>query len=145
MRVYLRDRSQTIFTCCHTETEVADPTFHLTQSQCTDTGSTSPSADPAPGRAATGVPIFKSLVWLDPGKSRSKQDLNPGSSTLEADALTVRSMRQSKRGSTENIKTCQKLSKQNTSKPEYHINYTVLNSTMENSLKNFAWSPSLRS
>ena len=34
------------FTCCHTETEVADPTFHLTQSQYTDTGSTSPSTDP---------------------------------------------------------------------------------------------------
>ena len=33
-------------TCCHTETEVADPTFYLTQSQYTDTGPTSPSADP---------------------------------------------------------------------------------------------------
>ena len=34
------------FTCCHTETEVADPTFYLNQSQYTDTGPTSPSADP---------------------------------------------------------------------------------------------------
>ena len=34
------------FTCCHTETEIADRTFHLTQSQYTDTGPTSPSADP---------------------------------------------------------------------------------------------------
>ena len=54
------------FTCCHTEIEVADQTFHLTQSQYTDTGPTSPSTDPithqAPGRVATGVPIFKSLV-----------------------------------------------------------------------------------
>ena len=33
-------------TCCHTEIEVADPTFYLTQSQYTDTGPTSPSADP---------------------------------------------------------------------------------------------------
>ena len=33
-------------TCCHTETEVADQTFHLTQSQYTDTGPTSPSTDP---------------------------------------------------------------------------------------------------
>ena len=33
-------------TCCHTEIEVADQTFYLTQSQYTDTGSTSPSADP---------------------------------------------------------------------------------------------------
>ena len=53
------------FTCCHTEIEVADPTFYLTQSQYTDTGPTSPSADPrtpALGRVATGVPMFKSLV-----------------------------------------------------------------------------------
>ena len=34
------------FTCCHTEIEVADSTFYLTQSQYTDTGLTSPSADP---------------------------------------------------------------------------------------------------
>ena len=34
------------FTCCHTEIEAADPTFHLTQSQYTDTGPTSPSTDP---------------------------------------------------------------------------------------------------
>ena len=34
------------FTCCHTEIEAADQTFHLTQSQYTDTGQTSPSADP---------------------------------------------------------------------------------------------------
>ena len=40
MRVYHN------FTCCHTEIEAADQTFHLTQSQYTDTGPTSPSADP---------------------------------------------------------------------------------------------------
>ena len=34
------------FTCCHTEIQVADQTFYLTQSQYTDTGPTSPSADP---------------------------------------------------------------------------------------------------
>ena len=46
-RVYLRDGSdQAFFTCCHVEIEVADPTFRLTQSQYTDTGPTSPSADP---------------------------------------------------------------------------------------------------
>ena len=33
------------FTCCHTEIEIADPTFYLTQSQYTNTGPTSPSAD----------------------------------------------------------------------------------------------------
>ena len=32
--------------CCHTEIEAADHTFYLTQSQYTDTGPTSPSADP---------------------------------------------------------------------------------------------------
>ena len=30
-------------TCCHTEIEVADPTFYLTQSQYTDTGQTIPA------------------------------------------------------------------------------------------------------
>ena len=34
------------FKCCHTETDVADQTFHLTHSQYTDTGPTSPSTDP---------------------------------------------------------------------------------------------------
>ena len=34
------------FTCCHTETEVADQTFYLTQLQYTDTRQASPSADP---------------------------------------------------------------------------------------------------
>ena len=34
------------FTCCHTEIEDADQPFHLTQSQYTDTGPTSPSTDP---------------------------------------------------------------------------------------------------
>ena len=34
------------FTCCHTEIQVEDQTFHLTQPQYTDTGPTSPSADP---------------------------------------------------------------------------------------------------
>ena len=38
---------------------------------------------------ATGVPIFKSLVHLDPEISkRRKLELNPGSAALESDALT---------------------------------------------------------
>ena len=50
-------------TCCHTETKVADKTFHLTQSPCTDTGPTSSCAYlKTPGRVATGVPISKSLA-----------------------------------------------------------------------------------
>ena len=81
------------FTCCHTEIEVADQTFHFTQSQYTDTGQTSPSSDPVtPGtwQGSTGVPIFKSLYDSTPEKSRRKRDSNPGSSALEADALTTR-------------------------------------------------------
>ena len=42
------------FTCCHTEIEVADQTFYLTQSQYTDTGPTSPSADPITPGALQG-------------------------------------------------------------------------------------------
>ena len=34
------------FMYCHTKIEVADPTLHLTRSWYTDTGPTSPSADP---------------------------------------------------------------------------------------------------
>ena len=33
-------------TCCQSDIEVADQTFHLTQSQYTDTGPASPSTDP---------------------------------------------------------------------------------------------------
>ena len=41
------------FTCCHTEIEAADQTFHLTQSQYTDTGPT--SADPITPGACVNV------------------------------------------------------------------------------------------
>ena len=42
------------FTCCHTEIEVVDQTFYLTQSQYTDTGPTSPSTDPITPGARQG-------------------------------------------------------------------------------------------
>ena len=80
--------------CCHTEIEVADQTFHLTHSQYTDTGLTSPSTDPiTPG-------AWQGNHWYDssPEKSWLKQDLNPGSSALEADALTTRSASEGRRG-----------------------------------------------
>ena len=51
---------------------------------------------PAPSRAATGVPIFKSLVWLNPEKSQRKWELNPGSAAPKADALTTTPTRWSK-------------------------------------------------
>ena len=66
------------FMCYDTEIEVVDQTFHLTQSQYTDTGPTSPNADLiTPGRLATGVPIFKSLVWLDPEKILAQAGFEP--------------------------------------------------------------------
>ena len=53
-------------TCCHTEIEVADQIFYLTQSQSILTPGGPVSAltlqRQAPGRVATGVPILKSLV-----------------------------------------------------------------------------------
>ena len=85
------------FTCCHTEIEVADPTFYLTQSQYTDTGPTSPSADPITPGTWQGSHWSANFLshWYDstPKKSRRKRDSNPGPSALEADALTTRPTR----------------------------------------------------
>ena len=85
------------FTCCHTEIEVADQTFYLTQSHYTDTGPTSPSADPITTGAWQGSHCSANFLshWYDstPKKSRRKRDSNPGSSALEADALTTRPTR----------------------------------------------------
>ena len=89
------------FTCCHTETEVADPTFYFTQSQYTDTGPTSPSADPITPGAWQGShwsANFEVTGMTRPRKkSRRKRDSNPGPSALEADALTTRPTRRSYR------------------------------------------------
>ena len=52
------------FMCWHTEIEVADQTFHITQSHRADQS----QHWPCNVRRSTGVLIFKSLVWLDPGK-----------------------------------------------------------------------------
>ena len=87
------------FTCCHTEIEIADQTFYLTQSQYTDTGLTSPRADPIMPGSLAGKPLECQFLshWYDltPKKSRRKQDSNPGSSTLEVDAFTIRPTRRS--------------------------------------------------
>ena len=45
------------FTCCHTETEVADQASYLTQSQYTDTEPTSLSTDPYNVRRLAGKPL----------------------------------------------------------------------------------------
>ena len=84
-------------TCCHTDIEVADQTFYLTQSQHTDIGPTSPSADPiTPGawQCSHWSANFYVTGMTRPGKSRRKWDSNPKSAALEADALTTRPTRQ---------------------------------------------------
>ena len=84
------------FTCCHTEIEVADQTFYLTKSQYTVTGQTSPSTDPitpAPGRVATGVPMFEPLVLLDPEKILAQVGFEPGTFRSRGGCLTTRPTR----------------------------------------------------
>ena len=87
------------FTCCHTEIEVADPTFYLTQSRYTDTRPTSPSTDPITPVAWQGS-HWSANFWVTGmtrprKKSQRKRDFNPGSPALEADALTTRPTRRS--------------------------------------------------
>ena len=86
-------------TCCHTKTAVADPTYHLTQSQYTDTGPTSPSAEPITPGAWQGSHWSANFLshWYDstPEKSRRKRNSNPGSCALEAVAVTTRPTRRS--------------------------------------------------
>ena len=86
------------FTCCHTSIEVADQTFHLTQSQFTDTGPTSPSTDPITPGAWQGShwsASFEVTGMTQPQKSPCRKwDSNPGSSALQADALTTNLTRQ---------------------------------------------------
>ena len=84
-----------MFTCCHIEIEAADQPFHLTQSQYTDTGPTSPSADTIiPGaRQGSHWSANFEITGMTPKKSLRKRDSNPGSSAVEADALTTRPTR----------------------------------------------------
>ena len=59
-------------TCCHTEIEVAHQTFHLIQSQYTDTGPTSPSTDPITPGAWQGShwsTNFEATGMTRPGKN----------------------------------------------------------------------------
>ena len=85
------------FACCHTEIEVTDQTFHLIQSLYTDTRPTSASADPIPPGAWQGSHWSANCLVTGndstPEKSRRKRDSNPGSSALEADAVTTRPTR----------------------------------------------------
>ena len=73
------------FTCCHTETEAADQTFHLTQSQHTDTGPTSPSADPITPGAWQGS--HWSANFEVTGMTRPRK--NPGASGIRTRDLPL--------------------------------------------------------
>ena len=69
------------FTCCHTHIEAADQTFHLTQSQYTDTGPTSPSAGPIMPGAWQGIhwsANFEDTGMTRPGKIPSQAGFEPG-------------------------------------------------------------------
>ena len=82
-------------TCCHTETEVADQTFFsLIQSQYTDTGPTSPSADPiTPGawQSSHWSTNFEVTGMTRPSeRSTASTAIEPRSGALEADTLTTR-------------------------------------------------------
>ena len=73
------------FTCCHTEMEAADQTFHLTQSQYTDTGQTSPSADPITPGAWQGS--HWSANFEVTGMTRPRK--NPGASGIRTRDLPL--------------------------------------------------------
>ena len=72
-------------TCCHTEIEVADPTFYLTQSQFTDTGPTSPSADPITPGAWQGSHLSANFEIT--GMTRPRK--NPGASGIRTRDLPL--------------------------------------------------------
>ena len=107
------------FTCCHTEIEVAEPTFYFSfillagtlnrrrrkggggggggvpgenpedpQSQYTDTGPTSPSADPITPGAWQGS-HWSVNFWVTGMTRPRRRDSNPGSSALDADGLPL--------------------------------------------------------
>ena len=68
------------FTCCHTEIEGADQTLYLTQSQYTDTGPTSPGADPITPGACQGShrsANFEVTGMTRPGKIPSPAGFEP--------------------------------------------------------------------
>ena len=72
-------------TCRHSEIEVADQTFHLTQSQYTDTGPTSPSADSITPGAWKGS--HWSANFEVTGMTRPKK--NPGTSGIRTRNLPL--------------------------------------------------------
>ena len=97
------------WTCCLTETEVADQTFYLIQSQYTDTGQTSPSADlttPGARQGSHWITSFQATSMTRPRKKKKKKKktstqkagIKPRSAALEADTLTTRPTRRCSAG-----------------------------------------------
>ena len=81
------------FMCCHTETEVADQTFYLTQSQYTDTKPTSPSADPITPGAWQGS-HWSANFWVT-GMTQPRK--SPGASGIQIrDLLLLRRIQEEK-------------------------------------------------
>ena len=74
------------FTCCPTEIEVADQTFHLTQLQYTDTGPTSPSTDPITPGAWQGSHWSANFEVTGMTRPRKK---NPGVSGIRTRDLPL--------------------------------------------------------
>ena len=96
MLAYLRDGSAQ--TSIRTEIEAANQTFNLAKSQNTDTGPTSPSAEPitlGTWQGSHWSTNFEVTGVTQPGKKNPwrKRETNPGSAALEADALTIRPAR----------------------------------------------------
>ena len=73
------------FACCHTEIEVADQTFYLTQLQYTDTGPTSSNADPITSGAWQGS--HWSAYFEVTGMTRPRK--NPGASGIRTRDLSL--------------------------------------------------------
>ena len=77
--------------CCHAETEVADQTCCLVQSQRVDIRSSSSSTNPecrASGMVACAAPGFISLVWFDRGSG-----FNPTVCSCHIGSLTTSQLR----------------------------------------------------
>ena len=94
MRVYLRDESaQTILRAATLRQKLQIKLSISPSHSILTPGRPVPALTllrQAPGRVATGVPIFKSLVWLDSGKIPTQAGFEPGIfRSLEADALPL--------------------------------------------------------
>ena len=95
-------------TCCHTEIEVADATFHLTRSQYTDTGLTSPSADPITPCARKGShwsANFKVTGMTRPRKNPAQAGFEPGIFRSRGGHLITRPTRRYQQQRTSMLKT----------------------------------------